>query len=315
MWAACAPKLQSSSRGAMESPLEIQPAKLTGDTLDGILGTRPATPLDAASDVTLGLGPVRLRRSSLSPCLRPLSPERLRPQTAALANGQCIPRPRTCFPEVRQRRIGQRAARQVEAANAVVQRLGLQPSPRVLGVDVNALEIAFDRGILSTVEASYQQDMEHVRSGCKAIHSLPRDHLDWERQQAQMQEACRTKSRLWSLEERYNNKMWQLGGQEATRLRRARRSDRESVGAEDERSAQAAEAEHLRHCHPMLAISQDYWLYASKVHTSREVHKARAPCHLDIELREVKTATPVHPCGPRVCFPLHSEPPRMNCFR
>lgn len=224
----------------------------------------------------------------------------------------------------------------------MAQRLGLEPSPRVLGVDVNTLEFAFDRGTLSTVEASYQQDTKSARSGWKAIHSLPKDHLDWQRRQTQLQETSRTEERLWSLEERYNDKMLQLASQEAARLRQDRRSGKESVSTEDD----------PRHCHPMLALTQDYWLSASKVaadYHAKGVDDARSACglwkvppgrpltqgrsvancggeafrgdsglqararrHLDTELREVNTAAPAHPCGPHPCFPLHSEPARLQ---
>merc|ERR1719401_1574519 len=97
------------------------------------------------------------RRSPFSPCLRPDLVEKLRPEKRALANGQCVHRPRTCFPEVRRCNIEERDARQVESVKALAERLSLGPSPRSLGVDVNPMEFSFDRGTMCVVEAPYEE--------------------------------------------------------------------------------------------------------------------------------------------------------------
>jgi len=275
------------------------------------------------------------RRSQLSSCLRPPLPEKSRPEKAALASGQCVPRPRTCFPELRRRRVEQRDERQVEAARILGQRLCLEPSPRGLGIDVNALDLSFDRGTMGTLEAPYQQNSKTARSGLKAILSLPEDHLEWQQRQSQFQDVCHAEDKLWALEERYNAQMLTFASEEATRFRRARRPGEEQL----ETAAEASKVDH-----PMLAITQDYWLSASKVAADdlakgvdyarsarglwqvphnrpmpqgRSVAncggqvcrgdsglQARARRHPDMELREVNTATPAHPCGPTRCFPL-----------
>jgi len=289
------------------------------------------SPMDGAL-VSISKSP---RRSQLSRCLRPPMPEKSRPEIPALASHQCVARPRTCFPEVRRCRMDEREQEQRESAKLMTQRLCLEPSPRILGVDVNALDFSFDRGTMSTVEAPYEQNSTSARTGWKAIHSLPQDHRAWQNRQAKWDDTCRQEDRLWALEERYNDHMVRLASDEAVKLRQERRRNK---GSED----------------PVSKDFSDYWLSASEVaamnHAKGDDYarsscgrwkvpperpmtqgrsvavcgglsfrgdsglQARARRRTDQELLEVNTASPAHPCGPGPCFPLHSEPPRLDAL-
>jgi hypothetical protein len=221
----------------------------------------------------------------------------------------------------------------------------MEPSPRILGIDVSTFDVHFDRGAISFAETSYQKDSRTVQSGCKAYMNLPQDHVEWQQRQAYSESMRGEEERLWELEDRYNTRALQLASVEATKLRQARRRQNEAAESKQE-------VLQITEKHPMLTITQDYWLQASKAAAvahakgSSECRSARglwqvpperpmtqgrsvANCggkafrgdsglqalacrHIDLELWEVKTATPAHLCGPRPCFSADSVPPRLD---
>lgn len=226
----------------------------------------------------------------------------------------------------------------------------MDPSPRYLGADVNALELSFDRGTMSTVEATYHETAKSAWSSWSAIHSLPQDHVEWQQRQAESDDTRRQEDRLWALEDCYNDRMLQKASEEAVTLRRERKQaqERRPVVSEETISAEVGPNQEA------VALAEDYWLSAAKVASGYHAKgldcgrstcglwkiphqrplsqgrsvancggtafrgdsglQARARRRADMELREVNTATPTHPCGPGPCFPLHSEPPRLDAL-
>jgi len=229
----------------------------------------------------------------------------------------------------------------------------MDPSPRYLGFDVNALEFSFDRGTMSTVEATYHETAKSAWSGWSAIHSLPEDHVEWQQRQVEVEHTRRQEDRLWELEDCYNDRMLQKASEEAVKLRQERKQAQER-GPADSAEPFSTDVAQLAPTQEEVANATDYWLSAAKVasgYHAKGLDSARSTCglwkiphqrplsqgrsvancggtafrgdsglqararrHSDMELREVNTATPTHPCGPGPCFPLHSEPPRLDAL-
>lgn len=250
----------------------------------------------------------------------------------------------------------------MDVVKSMAQRLCLEPSPRYLGVNVNHLDVSFDRGAMSTMEAPYVENSRTARSGWKDILSLPQDHVEWQLRQSQTENTRIQEDKLWALEEQYNNRALKFATEEAIRLRRARRQEKEPAdnefvvpgGLHFDTEDAFMERGRLTAEHPMLALSQDYWLSTSKaaadchakgvdaarstrgqwqVPSTRPMTQGRsiASCgreafrgdsglqalarrQPDMELREVNTATPAHPCRPALCFPLDGRPPRLDAL-
>mmetsp|Transcript_37767 Transcript_37767/g.87300 ORF Transcript_37767/g.87300 Transcript_37767/m.87300 type:complete len:187 (-) Transcript_37767:23-583(-) len=91
---------------------------------------------------------------------------------------------KACFPEISRPPLHSRHPDQVKHVQDLQRRLAGEPSPRHLGADVGVMEIVFDRGIFKAVETQHKEVATALSRGWDAIHSLPRDHLEWKRQNA-----------------------------------------------------------------------------------------------------------------------------------
>mmetsp|Transcript_10613 Transcript_10613/g.19264 ORF Transcript_10613/g.19264 Transcript_10613/m.19264 type:complete len:183 (-) Transcript_10613:63-611(-) len=92
--------------------------------------------------------------------------------------------PRACFPEISRTSLENRHPDQVKHVKDLQTRLAGEPSPRHLGADVGVMEIVFDRGIFKAVETTHKEVATASGRNWEAIHSLPRDHIDWKQKNA-----------------------------------------------------------------------------------------------------------------------------------
>jgi len=115
---------------------------------------------------------------------------------------------------------------QIDEVKSLMQRLTTEPSPMHEGVSAlhcNALEFGFDRGIVTVTEARYHENSRTARTGWAAIHSLPNDHVEWQKRQQKGEERKRLEDRFWACEERYHDAMLRYASREANALRQERR--------------------------------------------------------------------------------------------
>eukprot|EP00443_Scrippsiella_acuminata_P103930 CAMPEP_0115678148 /NCGR_PEP_ID=MMETSP0272-20121206/55598_1 /TAXON_ID=71861 /ORGANISM="Scrippsiella trochoidea, Strain CCMP3099" /LENGTH=270 /DNA_ID=CAMNT_0003117301 /DNA_START=43 /DNA_END=855 /DNA_ORIENTATION=- len=196
-----------------------------------------------------------------------------RPEMRALANGQCVQRARTCFPSVRRKRMEDRDPDQVSDAKAVFIRFGMEPTPRHLGGDPCRLEMAEDRGTVSTVETVDLEAARGAAAAARAIRCLPRDHVEFERRRQLHADVPMLSHMVPAIVER---------------------------GPEQELG---------RHRVP---LKQSAHMFARQPLVSRagcgfEALRARRG---DPELWEVQTPAPAHLCGSGPLFPAHYSPRR-----
>jgi len=151
----------------------------------------------------------------------------------------------------------------------------MEPSPRHLGFEVSALDIAFDRGAFTTVEVPYLENAGNSRSGWATISTLPRDHVHFDQQQRERQEQKRAVDHLKALDERYRTATLRLASEECQLQRQEKRRAEIAGGTaasgamgccpendveEDPSSARPATARGTGTGRGHGSWSEDYWM-------------------------------------------------------